>query len=54
MGPYTLFVPTNDAFKTISEPLKTKMKSDMKYFVLGHVTKGSYPMNKLTKSKINY
>ena len=48
MGPFTLFAPTNDAFKTISEAIKAKAKTDLKMVLLGHVTKGSYPLNKLT------
>jgi len=48
MGPFTLFAPTNDAFKTISEAIKAKAKTDLKMVLLGHVTKGSHPLNKLT------
>ena len=48
MGPFTLFAPTNDAFSRISDAIKTRVKNDgLKMVLLGHVTKGSYPLNKL-------
>lgn len=53
MGPFTLFAPTNDAFKNIStDALKAKTKADLKMVLLGHVTKGSYPLNKLTNGDL--
>ncbi len=45
-GPYTLFAPTNDAFKILTDDgTLTKLMaspSDLKRLLLGHVVAGSY------------
>lgn len=52
-GPYTLFAPTNDAFKAISEAKLTKLMespAELKNILLGHVVNGTYFLGGLMDS----
>ena len=53
-GPYTLFIPTNDAFKLLpSEKLAKLMASptDLKQLVLAHIVDGNYPLDTLSDNQ---
>lgn len=44
-GPYTLFAPTNDAFKALPEAKLTKLMespAELKSILLGHIVNGTY------------
>ena len=47
MGPFTLFAPTNGAFINSSDAMKHEMMTDPKMLILGHIVKGSFPLEKL-------
>lgn len=39
-GPFTLFAPTNDAFKALPDALKSTLKNDLKRSMMGRVVAG--------------
>ncbi|XP_057374806.1 uncharacterized protein SYNPCC7002_A0175-like [Daphnia carinata] len=49
-GPFTLFAPTNDAFKKLPEDSVAKLTAnptELKKFLLHHVVKGNIPVTEL-------
>jgi len=53
-GPYTLFVPTNDAFKLLPSRMLAKWMAsptDLKQLVLAHIVDGNYPLDTLSDNQ---
>lgn len=54
-GPYTLFAPTNDAFKALPDGTMAKLTAspaDLKKLLLGHVVSGTYFMPGLMNGEL--
>lgn len=51
-GPFTLFAPTNDAFKALPDSMKTKLKSDLKTILLNHAVAGNLPVAKMVSGDL--
>lgn len=47
-GPFTLYAPTNEAFKSASDSLRSKFRNDVKHSLMGHIVTGLQSVDQLT------